>query len=200
MNERNMVEQLRDGNREAFRALYDRYAPQMIKTATLILKDRMSAEDAVQETFIECYRRIGSLRQAETFGSWLYKILIRKCWDKGSKEKRHADIADLELEDKAGERPDQAVMRKWTEQEMKRTLSEALEMISLPQRTVLVLHYFNGMPVKEIAKTVNCLEGTVKARLHHGRKKLAELLGNRMETNGDTSPILKEEWLHANGN
>lgn len=199
MEELEWVEQLRSGNRDAFRKLYDRYAPQMIKTAAFILKDRMTSEDAVQETFIDCFRRIGSLRKPEMFGSWLYKILIRKCWDKGSKMQLHSDIDELDLEDKSGEQPEQTVIRKWTELERQRSLSEALDLIRLPQRTVLVLFYFNEMSIKDIAKATGCLEGTVKARLHYGKKKLAGLLGGSMEVL-ENKALIREEWMHAKGN
>src|SRR5437879_13419367 len=68
-----VIERWRDGDRDAFEEVVDRYGLQLLRTARLILRDQALAEDAIQETFLKAWQRIGSLRDEDP-GPWLTSI------------------------------------------------------------------------------------------------------------------------------
>src|SRR5207302_2817604 len=72
-----VIERCRDGDRDAFEEVVDRYGLQLLRTARLILRDQALAEDAVQETFVKAWQRIGSLREEDP-GPWLTRIAMNE--------------------------------------------------------------------------------------------------------------------------
>src|SRR3989440_6785672 len=72
-----VVERWRDGDRDAFEEVVDRYGLRLLRTARLILRDQALAEDAVQETFLKAWQRIGSLRDEDP-EPWLTRIAMNE--------------------------------------------------------------------------------------------------------------------------
>ena len=82
-----LIEECRKGNSRAQFRLYNQYSKAMYNLAYRILNNREDAEDILQETFIECFRNLGSFRFESTFGAWLKKILVNKCINQIKKKK-----------------------------------------------------------------------------------------------------------------
>ncbi len=74
--------------------------------------------------------------------------------------------------------------------EEEKALYSAIEALPVKQRAVIVLYYYSQMSIKEIAKALGCMEGTVKSRLFHGKAKLKELLQESEKNGGRTWTIL----------
>src|SRR5947207_13495544 len=72
-----IIARWREGDRDAFEEVVDRYGLQLLRTARLILRDQALAEDAVQETFLRAWQRIGSLRDEDP-GPWLNRIAMNE--------------------------------------------------------------------------------------------------------------------------
>jgi RNA polymerase sigma-70 factor (ECF subfamily) len=179
-----LVEQCKRGDSEAYSRLYELYASKALRTAYLMVGSKALAEDIVQEAFIQCFQRIRSLKKPEAFEAWFYQILTRLSFRMGYKESRKlsAGIYEDEIDELkapvSGE-PLQALECSETRNEVKR----ALESLSPNIRTVIVLFYFNEMSIKQIAEVLSCFEGTVKSRLHNGRKQLKLLLDSDINDN-----------------
>ena len=179
-----LVEAMQTGDRQAFDELYNRYATRLYRTTFLICGNKEDSEDVLQETFINCYLHCSELKNPEVFEAWLMKILVRTSWriTKGRKTAVSADEL-LQREENGGlvqeifrdknepEPLDQVII-----QEKRETLMSTVKDLDLKLRTVVVLYYYEECSVKEIARLVGCLEGTVKSRLHTARTKLKKQL------------------------
>ena len=82
-----LIEDCRKGNGRAQSKLYQQYARAMFNLACRIMNSREDAEDILQETFVDCFRNIGSFRFESTFGAWLKRILVNKCINELKKKK-----------------------------------------------------------------------------------------------------------------
>ena len=170
MEERELISRLKEGDTDAFGKIYSLYADKALKTAYLIVNDKFLAEDIVQEVFISILKSVKGLKKPEAFGAWLYRFLIRYSW-KACGAKRRVLPRDF------GDKTEEISGRdEYFEDEKYRTLYESIDRLTPKLRTVVVLHYFNDMTVKEIAEVTGCLEGTIKSRLHTARKRLREVL------------------------
>ncbi len=195
MDKMTLVERCKKGDWEAYSMLYQEYVVKAMRTAYLMVGNKALAEDIVQETFIQCFQKIESLKKTEAFESWLYKILTRLSYRMGYKESRILSAYKYEerinnIEAPASEEPLHTLENNETRDEVK----SALISLSPPIRTVIVLYYFNEMSIKEISNILDCFEGTVKSRLHNGRKQLRRLL------DGDTLAGLNRKECKLNAN
>jgi RNA polymerase sigma-70 factor (ECF subfamily) len=82
-----LVEECRRGNRKAQFRLYKQYSRAMYNIACRMMNNREDAEDILQETFVDCFRNIGTFRYESTFGAWLKRILINKCINEHRRKK-----------------------------------------------------------------------------------------------------------------
>ncbi len=181
MQDEILVRQLQQGDRAAFNELYTRYRNDALRTACLITGSRADGEDVVQEAFVQCYQKIGQLKDPARFKSWLWTLLTRADWKYCRRRGWEEPVAEF-FEDgtKTGESALGAVLR--TEQS--RMLYQAVQALDEKQRTVIVLYYYNDMPVREIARVLECREGTVKSRLFTARRNLQKAMGHENDLEG----------------
>ena len=111
MSEKEIVEQLRQGNEEAFKKLVSLFQEKVFNTAVNFLQNHQDAEDAAQEVFIQVYNSIGQFKENSTLSTWIYRITITKCLDhtrSKKRKKRFAFISSLfsEKNDLLYESPD----------------------------------------------------------------------------------------------
>ena len=175
-----LVRRMKKGERAAFDELYERYYDRLYRTACMITGNRADGEDVTQETFIKMYLHCAELKKDEQFRYWLYRILNRTAWQLAKKHSREEpEEKVLELADKSmtADAPDMKMLK----DERDRAMIEAVRKLEHRQRTVVILYYYNGLGTKEIARVMECMEGTVKSRLFTARKNLKSLLNNELE-------------------
>ena len=176
MNETEVVKKIQAGDMNAFEEIFEIYKNQDIRYAYLITNNKFTSEDIVQETFVKCYLKIKDLKNVEQFKSWLFKILTRTAWDYMKKDKAVLPVEDI-FEKAKNENIDKS-LHSYIRNEESKMLRAEIDNLELKQKTVIVLYYFNGFTIKEIAKIMGCFEGTVKSRLHSARKNLKVALMN----------------------
>ena len=176
MNETEVVKKIQAGDMNAFEEIFEIYKNQAIRYAYLITNNKFTSEDIVQETFVKCYLKIKDLKNVEQFKSWLFKILTRTAWDYMKKDKAVLPVEDI-FEKAKNENIDKS-LHSYIRNEESKMLRAEIDNLELKQKSVIVLYYFNGFTIKEIAKIMGCFEGTVKSRLHSARKNLKVALMN----------------------
>ncbi|CAM3911359.1 sigma-70 family RNA polymerase sigma factor [Cohnella lubricantis] len=173
---------LRDKDEAALRALMERYGNVLMRTAYLLVKDKQTAEEAVMDTFIQAYRKIGQLQHPDRLESWLLRIAVNQCrmrtrtWS-WSRILPLAHVERMVEEEEPG--PEELLIGTWRNEK----LSEALLELDYKYREAIVLFYYNGLNVAEIAAQTSSNENTVKARLARGRAQLKLMLERQEEAN-----------------
>ncbi|MHC1748915.1 MAG: RNA polymerase sigma factor [Cellulosilyticaceae bacterium] len=170
MNETDLIKKVKQGDMQAFEQLFELYKYKAIKTVYLMTGDKDASEDIVQEAFVTCYLSIKTLKTPEYFKTWFFKLLTRTAWRYMKKEKKLVpveEIAEMIEKQQVGIYSDEVEQR-----ESSRLLYQEIEKLEIKLQTTLVLYYYSELSIKEIAKVMGCLEGTVKSRLYTGRNKL----------------------------
>ncbi len=172
------LDELKRGDKEAFRKLYEEYHQKVYSTAITLLGNTEDAEDAVQEVFMKIYRKVSYFNGKSKIGTWLYRIAVNVCIDhvRRSKVRRPKSLS---VEDNSiinhrdnGIEAEKSVILG----EVNRLTKKAITQLSPKLRTVVVLRDLQGMAHSEIADVLGCSKGTVSSRLNRGRLKLRALL------------------------
>jgi RNA polymerase sigma-70 factor (ECF subfamily) len=179
VDERELVRRCQAGDLQAFEALFREHAPRVLQTAYLILGDRQTAEDVMQEAFAQTFRVIGQLREPEAFRSWLYKLTVRRAWQESARERSQQEAAR-----RLAAFPPPPGAAPFDEAERRKLVADAVLQLSAQQRAAIVLFYFQDRPLGEIATILDAPEGTVKSWLHRAKATLARLLGEPQPTVG----------------
>lgn len=172
--ERRLMDDIRRGDKEAFRTLADPLIPKAYRTAYMMLQSKPLAEEAVQNALIELYTSIMKGKEIASLHSWFNRLLAHRAIDIARKEQgfKHAvDIDSMDIQD-AATAPLESLLRK----EQSEWLLESVMALEQHQRIVLALFYFHELKIEEIAALLAIKEGTVKSRMHHARIKLKGLL------------------------
>ena len=161
MDQRRLVERAREGDHDAFTELVDLSLARLDTAARLILRDPELARDAVQETYINAWRRLRGLRDPDRFDAWLHRLLVNASLDLVRHRRRR--VIEVEL------RPiDAPVVHDLASAFADRDLLDrALASLDPGHRAVVVLHFYLGMPLPDVAQSVGIPLGTAKSRLHY---------------------------------
>ena len=163
--ERDVVIRARAGDETAFEDLIAPRLDRLYATARIILHDQVLAEDAVQETMINAWRDLPGLRDPERFEGWLRRVLTNACLHLARRSRRRG--SGLELDPDAIGTAD--ISGGVVERD---ALDRAFTTLSADHRAVIVLRYFLGSSVPELAETLGLRLGTAKSRLSRAEAAL----------------------------
>ena len=150
---------------KSFEMLVTAQTDTLYRVSMSILKNEHDAQDAVHEAILTAYEKRDRLRQDEYFGTWLTRILIRKCTKALKVRRRYADIGDTLPDISSRNNPYLSV-----------EIGEAIDNLPEKIRVTVILFYIEDYSVKEIKDILRIPEGTVKSRLNKGRTMLKEML------------------------
>ena len=163
-----LIKECIKGNRKAQFSLYSQYSKAMYNIAYRMLNNREDAEDILQETFVECFRNIGSFRFESTFGAWLKKILINKCINYLRKKK--IDLTLCDTLPAVIDEQDEEVTYDTTK------IFKGIEMLPDGYRVILSLYLLEGYDHAEISQILDISESTSKSQYSRAKEKLRNLL------------------------
>jgi len=173
---RELIVRLQSGDLDALGLLYDRYRLLVYRTALGITGDPEVAADLLQEVFLRMHRfaqRIDPLRPLEP---WLYRVTANLAYTWARRQKRWLHSLE-ELVDWVAGRQHTDLTQRLVQDEEWRQVQKALISLPVSQRVVVTMFYLNDLSVQEIATVLDLPVGTVKSRLHYGRKALKQALG-----------------------
>ena len=162
------VADARAGDADAWAALFQRYRLPLYVYIFELVRDEQTSLDLVQETFLNAFRHLGSLRDDEKFGSWLFSIAHQKCVQQWRRRDRQVEPEMPEADDT----PVELLIREEQEEEF----MKLLEKLPVAQRSAILLHYVEEFSLEEIARITGANTGTVKSRLHYAKRALRKLL------------------------
>jgi RNA polymerase sigma-70 factor (ECF subfamily) len=179
-----LVRAAQRGDMAAFEELVARHRDKLYARAYSMMHNEEEAIDLSQEAWVKGWQRLRQFQGESSFGTWMTRIVINLCLDQLRKHKRQRTESIEAMDEESGgvERQMPVVMVNPTagleRGELRQRIDRALGQLSYEHRTVLVLHEFEEMEYKEIAKTMGCSIGTVMSRLFYARRKLAVLLAD----------------------
>ena len=196
VDDRELVESARKGDRDAFRTLFERYHRRAYALAFGVLRNQDDALDVVQDAFIKAHKYLDKFEGNSSFYTWLYRIVMNLAIDHLRKHRRirPVELDESHLDDSSGDEllpkmlggnPGRALLDK----EIRARIDQALGELSENHRAVLVMRELEGMSYEEMAQAMNCSKGTIMSRLFHARKNMQKRLADlfdRPAINDDT--------------
>ncbi|MDE6529210.1 MAG: RNA polymerase sigma factor, partial [Lachnospiraceae bacterium] len=172
-----LVTEAKKGSQAAYEALYQKTKQMVFFTCFGLLKSEADATDQMQEAYATAFQKLDMLDDPEKFPGWINRIAINKCKDFLIQQKQwiplseEKDIPVKSLETEESFLPEAYIikesMREIVQQIMQKELSDV-------QYQTILLYYYDGLSLSEIAEWMECSEGTVKSRLHNAKELIRE--------------------------
>ena len=184
MTDEKLVRSAQRGGMAAFEELVARHRDKIYARAFSMMRNEDEATDLSQEAWVKGWQRLKQFQGESSFVTWMTRIVINLCLDQLRKHKRQrAESIELMEEESGGvERQMPVVTVNPTEglerSELRQRIDKALGLLSYEHRTVLILHEFEDLEYKEIAKRMQCSIGTVMSRLFYARRRMANLMAS----------------------
>ena len=160
MDQRRLVEQAQRGDHDAFAELARRTVVRLDRAARLILRDPELARDGVQDGLIRAWRDLPTLQDPDRFEAWIHRLVVNACID--LTRRRRSRPIEVELAPvHAPAIPDASGIVAQRD-----LVDGVLRRLDAHGRAIVVLHYYAGLPLTDVATTLRTPLGTVKSRLH----------------------------------
>jgi RNA polymerase sigma-70 factor (ECF subfamily) len=173
-----LVERAQHGDHEAFDQLVGPAFDRLYAVARRIVRDPDLADDAVQECIVRGWRDIRGLKDPERFDAWMYRLLVRACYDQVRHERRRIEMHVLAIDRTGAADADHGVADR-------DTVERGFRRLSPEHRVVLVLHHYLGLEPPEIAATLGVATGTIYSRLHYATNAM------RAAIDADARPVIR---------
>ncbi len=182
MDERWLISQAREGDKEAFSSLVEIYQSRAVRAAFSLLGNLEDARDSAQEAFVKAYFHLNNFRDESRFYTWFYRILMNVCRDFLRTKKFRVFISFW-----SDKEEEQAIVDKLASQEKNAgqvlenkelgvKIHDALQKLPFQQKNIFSLRYLDGMSLDEIAEATELTLGAVKANLWQACQKMKTFL------------------------
>ncbi|WP_440117560.1 sigma-70 family RNA polymerase sigma factor [Paenibacillus sp. QZ-Y1] len=158
------------GDAEAFTVLMEMHQSRLYRIAYAYLHNEGDALEAIQESTYRAFRKLKKLKEPSYFGTWLIRILLNYCADERKRKSRFNPVTEIH-EPSSWDQPEDP------------DLAEAVSTLDRDCKQIIILSYFEGFSLTEVADILEIPTGTVKSRLHRALGKLRD----QLESKGDVS-------------
>lgn len=200
-----IVKNVLNGNRDAFRLLFDIHYPKILSAAKRIFGNSDQASDLAQDTFLKAYKNLSSFKGDSSFYTWVYKILVNTCIDARRKSSYKYEVATSEDYLLNSSNNDPLVSpfhsHQWSQEDavyasqLRNYISSSLDALSKPHRDVILMREVEGLSYEDISKLLNCSLGTVMSRLFHARKNLISILNSKLKIEDETINVKRQSLI-----
>jgi RNA polymerase sigma-70 factor, ECF subfamily len=172
-----VIEACQQGDREAFRLLFETYKDRVFSIAVYSFGgDTNAASDVSQQIFLKLMTAIGQFRGDSTFTTWLYRLVVNACIDEQRKRRRFLPFGESTPMSKIADRRPQE--KRYARLEVADSVQAAIQKLTPKLRLPILLKYVEGLSYDEIAEVLGCSKGTVASRLNRGHQSLAKKLAH----------------------
>jgi RNA polymerase sigma-70 factor (ECF subfamily) len=168
LSERESIELVQKGNKEAYQAIVKRYMRMTYYIVLGFVHNHQDALDLSQDSFVKAFRKIRTFDSQRPFFPWFYKLTKNLCLDHLKKRGRHREIPleDIHILDEDKE-----------DRELKEAAWRGIEELPVEQREAIILRYFRDLSYIEIAELTGKPIGTVMSTLYYAKKRLKGIVG-----------------------
>ena len=179
LSEAEAIERAKQGDAEAFQALYDRHKRRVYSLCLRMTANTAEAEDLAQEAFLQLFRKIGTFRGESAFSTWLHRLSVNVVL----MHLRKKSLPVVSLDETTQNTEEDSPKKDFGAEDLslagsidRLQLQKAVESLPPGYRTIFVLHDVEGYEHNEIAGIVGCSIGNSKSQLHKARMKLRDIL------------------------
>lgn len=184
-----MIARILNGDQQQFATLMRLYNRALFRAARSILRNDQEAEDALQEAWLEAYRKLASFRGESSLSTWLTRIAINAALGRRRQQARRAEVISLWSDGEAAQQeevmkavdphmsPELETMRG----EMRVVLEHAIDALPEQFRTVFILRALEEMASEEVAAVLGIPEATARSRFFRARAMLREMLAREVD-------------------
>jgi RNA polymerase sigma-70 factor, ECF subfamily len=170
-----VIEACQEGDREAFRLLFETYKDRVFSIAAYSFGgDEAAASDVSQQIFLKLMTTIGQFRGDSAFTTWLYRLVVNACTDEQRKRRRFLPFGESAPMNRIEDRRPQE--KHYAKLELADSVQAAIKELTPKLRMPILLKYVEGLSYEEIATVLGCSKGTVASRLNRGHQSLARKL------------------------
>ncbi|MDQ2974982.1 MAG: sigma-70 family RNA polymerase sigma factor [Acidobacteriota bacterium] len=172
-----VIEACQQGDREAFRLLFETYKDRVFSIAVYSFGgDTNAANDVSQQIFLKLMTAIGQFRGDAAFTTWLYRLVVNACIDEQRKRGRFLPFGESTPVSRIEDRRPQE--KRYARLEVADSVQAAIQKLTPKLRLPILLKYVEGLSYDEIAEVLGCSKGTVASRLNRGHQSLAKKLAH----------------------
>jgi RNA polymerase sigma-70 factor, ECF subfamily len=171
-----VIHACQQGDREAFRLLFEAYKDRVFSIACYSLGDESAADDVTQQIFVKLFSRIGQFRGESEFTTWLYRLVINSCLDERRRRRRFLPVEEFTPMTRAVHT--KPAETRYERREIAGSVRVAIGGLKPKMRLPILLKYIEGLSYEEMAAVLGCSKGTVASRLNRAHKALAKKLGH----------------------
>mgnify|MGYP003701065565 CR=1 FL=1 len=175
-----VIEACQQGDREAFRLLFEAYQHKVYSISLYYFKgDESFAKDVTQAVFLKLMTKIEQFRRDAEFTTWLYRLVVNACMDEQRKRRRFLPFGDgFVSRDSSSGIEKKSQEERYERIELADSVKAAIGEMRPKLRLPILLKYVEGLSYDEMAEVLNCSKGTIASRLNRGHKILAQRLSH----------------------
>ncbi|MBE0478743.1 sigma-70 family RNA polymerase sigma factor [Candidatus Aerophobetes bacterium] len=184
-SDESLIRRFKNGDEESFKELVKRYQARIYSIVFAMMGDKNDADDICQEIFVKLYRSLYQFRGKSKFFTWLYRLTVNTCINAQNGRKRKLQTISLshpvgeseqslvEFIEQDGENCSIDILKN---KELGMKINSAIDCLSDDLKEVFILREIEDLSYRELAKILQCSEGTIKSRLFRARDRLKEKL------------------------
>ncbi len=182
MRDQKLIERIRQGDKEAFAFLVNRYKAPAFSIAMKILKNSGDAEEVVQEAFVKAYYSMNQFRGESKFSTWFYRIVYNSCFSQIRNNRKFPVPIEGVAEDHINFFELNDALKQLSHKQERAIIQQGLNRLNETDFTLLMLFYYEDQSLKEIAKVLGITYGNAKVKIQRARVKLYDNLKELMNT------------------
>lgn len=175
------INQVIEGNTNAFTKLVDLYKDLVFTLALRMLKNREEAEEVSQDTFIKAYKSLSKFKGDSKFSTWIYKVAYNTCLDRLKKNKRQQQEVTIDEFTEKHVKTIDNTLENMVKVEKLNAIHDCINQLPSEDGFLLTLYYFEELSLAEISEIVGISANHIKVKLFRSRQKLAAILKERLE-------------------
>ncbi len=187
-----MVSRAQAGDHDAFSELYLKNKRRVLSICMRMVRDSTLAEDLMQETFLQAYRKIALFRGDSVFSTWLHRLAVNTVL----MHLRKRVMSLVSLDHLTANIPEEHAGRGFGTRDLAQAgavdrlaIDRAVAALAPGYRSIYLLHDVQGFDHSEIASMLNCTCGTTKSQLHKARRVLRKALSSNARSSSRRSPV-----------
>jgi len=193
VSDETLVEKSQQGDYLSFQELVRRHEKKIYNLAYKIMGNKEDASDVLQETFLQAFKKLPGFKSKAKFSTWLYRIAVNICLMRKRRQKKIKTVSlDVPILTKQEDEIRRELRDDWSKsplaslesEEVKRALSNAIDLLPQEYRTVFLLRGVNGFSNEEVANALKISVPAVKSRLHRARLFLRDKLSEYFKEYG----------------